>query len=86
MQQANAQSYVYGSSSINYNPSTNMVTGYATTELDFAAQDFYLGQVNGTLKDLINGTVFSGAAASDNDRDGTVTVTTEVVSKVVEIS
>ena len=37
----------------------------------------FVEMVNGTLKDLINGTVFSGAAASDNDRDGTVTVTTQ---------
>jgi hypothetical protein len=79
-QRANAQSYIYGSTSISYNASTNQVTGYTTTEIDYAAQDWYQGRVNGSLRDPVNGTVFSSVSATDTDRDGTVSVTTQTTA------
>jgi hypothetical protein len=66
-----AQSVITGSTLISYDPFANMVTAVYTTELDFAAQDWYMGRVLGSLTDG-NGNVFWSGNTNDTDRDGTV--------------
>lgn len=68
-----AQSVITGSTLISYNPFANLVTAVYTAEIDFAAQDWYMGRVLGRLTDG-NGASLGIAAANDTDRDGTVSV------------
>ena len=74
--QSGAQSVITGSTLISYNAYSNTVTSVSTTELDFAAQDYYTGRVFGALSDSNgNGT---NASAYDTDADGTVSVTLQM--------
>jgi hypothetical protein len=72
--QARATANINGSTSISYDPWTNLVTGVTTTELDYASQDWYQARVNGSITDA-NGSLLAGTFANDVDRDGTVSVT-----------
>lgn len=72
--QARAASVITGSTSISYNAATNTVTGVTTTELDYSAQDWYMGRVNGRVTDA-NGAMVAALNASDTDRDGVATAT-----------
>lgn len=74
--QTNAQAVITGSTLVSYNAFANTVTSISTTELDFAAQDFYTGRVIGTLSDANgNGT---NASAGDTDGDGIASVTLQL--------
>ncbi|QUV83013.1 hypothetical protein J8C01_13895 [Chloracidobacterium sp. D] len=74
------ESIVTGSVLISYDPETNLVTGVATTELDYAAQDWYVGQVACSLRDG-NGNPLASQSAEDTDGDGTVSVIVQMVGQ-----
>lgn len=69
--QARANSVINGYTSISYNATTNLVTGVTTTELDYSAQEWYMGRVIGRMTDS-NGNSLGLGALNDTDRDGTV--------------
>ena len=74
------ESIVTGSVLISYDPETNLVTGVATTELDYAAQDWYMGRVTCSLRDG-NGNSLASQSAEDTDGDGTVSVIVQTVGQ-----
>jgi hypothetical protein len=74
------ESIVTGSVLISYDPETNLVTGVATTELDYAAQDWYMGRVTCSLRDG-NGNPLASQSAEDTDGDGTVSVIVQMVGQ-----
>lgn len=78
--QTQAQSVITGSTLISYNAFSNIVTAVSTTELDFAAQDWYSGRVSGSIRDA-SGNVLASGNASDIDRDGTVSVTMQTTGQ-----
>ena len=78
--QTQAQSVITGSTLISYDAFSNIVTAVSTTELDYAAQDWYSGRVSGSIKDA-SGNVLASGYASDIDRDGTVSVTMQTAGQ-----
>jgi hypothetical protein len=74
------ESIVTGSVLISYDPETNLVTGVATTELDYAAQDWYVGQVACSLRDG-DGNPLVSQSAYDTDEDGVVSVIVQTVGQ-----
>ena len=69
-QSTRAQNF-YGRTEVNYNQTTRMMTATSSTEVDFAAQEFYQGYVNIRLTDGAGNTMAVGTYA-DTDRDGFV--------------
>jgi len=65
---------------ISYDPETGLVTGVATVELDYAAQDWYMGWVTCSLRDG-NGNPLASQSAEDTDGDGTVSVIVQMVGQ-----
>ncbi len=74
------ESIVTGSVLISYDPETNLVTGVATTELDYAAQDWYTGDVSCAILDGA-GNRLVNSNAYDTDGDGTVSVIVQMVGQ-----
>ncbi len=72
------ESIVTGSALISYDAATNLVTGVATIELDYAAQDWYVGQVTCSLRDG-DGNALVSQSAYDTNGDGTVSVIVQTV-------
>ena len=62
---------LYGRTEVNYNQTTRMMTATSSTEVDFAAQEFYQGYVNIRLTDGAGNTMAVQTLA-DTDRDGFV--------------
>ncbi len=74
------ESIVTGSAFISYDAATNLVTGVATIELDYAAQDWYVGQVTCSLRDG-DGNPLVSQSAYGTDGDGTVSVIVQTVGQ-----
>ncbi|WP_058866063.1 hypothetical protein [Chloracidobacterium thermophilum] len=72
------ESIVTGSVLISYDAATNLVTGVATVELDYAAQDWYVGRVACSLRDG-DGNPLVSQSTEDTDGDGTVSVIVQTV-------
>ncbi len=73
VQAQQGESVITGATLISYDAYTNLVTAVATTELDYAAQDWYRGQVSCSLRDS-HGNPLVSRSAYDTDGDGTVSV------------
>ena len=65
---------------ISYDPETGLVTGVATVELDYTAQDWYVGRVTCSLRDG-DGNPLASQSAEDTDGDGTVSVIVQMVGQ-----
>lgn len=63
--------YLYGRTEVHYDPTSRMMTATSSTEIDFAAQEFYQGYVNIRLTDGAGNAMAIGTFA-DTDRDGFV--------------
>lgn len=73
--EANAQ-YIYGRTTLSYSESANTVIATSSTEIDFAAQDYYQGIVQIRLTDS-NGNTLALVTNTDTDRDGFVEYSSE---------
>ena len=62
---------LYGRSDVHYDPSTRLMTARSSTQIDYAAQDYYQGHVYIRLTDA-SGTALAFGNYADNDRDGFV--------------
>ncbi len=74
------ESIVTGSVLISYDAATNLMTAVATTELDYAAQDWYTGDVSCAILDGA-GNRLVNSNAYDTDGDGTVSVIVQMVGQ-----
>ena len=68
--------YIHGRTSVNYDQSTNTVTATSSTQIDYAAQDYYQGYVNIRLTDN-SGNTLAVVTRTDTDRDGFVEYSTQ---------
>lgn len=78
--QVQAESVITGSTLVSYDAFSNIVTAVSTTELDYAAQDWYTGRVTGHIRDA-GGSLLANVYASDTDHDGTVSVTAQTTGQ-----
>ncbi len=78
--QTPTEAVVTGVTLISYDPETGLVTGVSTIELDYAAQDWYVGRVTCSLRDG-NGNPLASQSAEDTDGDGTVSVIVQMVGQ-----
>jgi len=62
---------VYGRSEMHYDQSSRLMTAVSSTEIDYAAQEYYQGFVNMKVTDA-GGNVLLNAVYADQDRDGYV--------------
>ena len=69
-QTSHAQS-LYGHTAVQYDQTSRMMTATSSTEIDYAAQDYYQGFVSISLTDG-NGTTLASGTFADTDRDGFV--------------
>ncbi|WP_246604691.1 hypothetical protein [Chloracidobacterium aggregatum] len=74
------ESIVTGSTLISYDDATNLMTAVATTELDYAAQDWYTGDVFCAILDGAGNRLVS-SNAYDTDGDGTVSVIVQMAGQ-----
>ena len=74
--QSGAQSVITGSTLISYNAYSNTVTSVSTTDLDYAAQDYYSARVSSILYDSNNNR--TSGTATDTQSAGTASVTLQM--------
>ncbi len=78
--QTPTEALVTGVTLISYDPETGLVTGVAMAELDYAAQDWYVGRVTCSLRDE-DGNPLVSQSAEDTDGDGTVSVIVQMLGQ-----
>jgi hypothetical protein len=78
--QVQSQSVITGSTQISYDAFTNIVTAISTTELDFAALDWYMGRVVCHVRD-VHGNLLAVGQADDIGHSGSVSTTKQITGQ-----